>query len=332
MRKTHSQTTNKPPGRSDFALACNRLLSHFGRRRPIRASSLVVSVFGDSIAVHGGTVWLGNLIQALQGFGVNQRLVRTSVFRLAKDGWLASEQFGRRSFYKLTASGRHRFDQASKRIYAEPQQAWPGTWYLVKTGALTAAERDTLRKELGWLGFAPFSTCVLAHPAPDLNAVQQCLAAAGCSERVMLMESRVSNKRQQAQLKKQVHAAWSLDEIAARYRKFLKEFRPVYASACQQNAPLDAELCFQVRTLLIHEYRKIHLRDPLLPDELLPRHWDGAAAYQLCRNLYSTVASPAEPYLVSKMETADGPLPGADAHFYQRFGGLKADNEQQYGS
>ncbi|MEQ8208112.1 MAG: phenylacetic acid degradation operon negative regulatory protein PaaX [Woeseia sp.] len=327
MRKTQSQTTNKLSGRSGFALACDRLRSHFEQRRPIRASSLVISVFGDSIAVHGGTVWLGNLIQALRNFGVNQRLVRTSVFRLAKDGWLDSEQHGRRSFYRLTASGRHRFDQASKRIYAEPQQAWPGTWYLVMTGALTATERDTLRKELGWLGFAPFSTCVLAHPAPDLGAVQECLAVAGCSDRVMLMESRVSNERQQSQLKKQVHAAWSLDEIAGRYRKFLNEFQPVYASARKQRGPLDAELCFQVRTLLIHEYRKIHLRDPLLPDELLPRHWDGAAAYQLCRNLYSTVAGPAEPYLVSEMETADGPLPAADAHFYRRFGGLQADNE-----
>ncbi|ANO51727.1 phenylacetic acid degradation operon negative regulatory protein PaaX [Woeseia oceani] len=318
--------TNRRSHRTDFTLACKRLVRRFEQQKPIRASSLVISVFGDSIAVHGGSVWLGNLIQALQRFGVNQRLVRTSVFRLVKDGWLDSEQLGRRSYYRLTASGRHRFDQASKRIYAEPHQAWPGTWYLVMTGALTTTERDTLRKELGWLGFAPFSTCVFAHPAPDLGAVKECLAAAGCSDRVMLMESRVTNERQQSQLKKQVHAAWSLDAIASRYRKFLKDFQPVYASVCNQKEPLDPELCFQVRTLLIHEYRKIHLRDPLLPDALLPRRWDGAAAYQLCRNLYSTVAAPAEPYLVSEMETADGPLPAADAHFYQRFGGLKADN------
>jgi phenylacetic acid degradation operon negative regulatory protein len=249
-----------------------------------------------------------------------------------KDGWLDSEQLGRRSYYRLTGTGRHRFDQASKRIYAEPHLDWPGSWYLVMTGAVTVAERDTLRKKLGWLGFAPFSTNVLAHPAPELSAVQECLAAAGCADRVMLMESRLTNEQQQAQLRKQVHTAWSLDKLAGRYRKFMLQFQPVYASARKQRGSLDAELCFRVRTLLIHEYRKIHLRDPLLPDELLPSRWDGAAAYRLCLNLYSTLAHLAEPYLVSEMETADGPLPPADARFYQRFGGLTVENEQLLGN
>jgi phenylacetic acid degradation operon negative regulatory protein len=316
------KTSNKPPAHPAFAAASEQLVSTFAAQRPIRTGSLVTSVFGDAIAVHGGSIWLGSLIHALEGFGINQRLVRTSVFRLAKDGWLSSEQIGRRSYYRLTESGRHRFDEASRRIYAEPRHDWPGTWCLVLTGNLDTAERDAVRKELGWLGFAAFSPNVLAHPAPDMSAVEEHLDAIGCSDRVLVMESRLSDDRQRHTLRAQVHAAWSLDDLAERYRQFLEQFRPVYASARKRPGKLDPELCFQVRTLLIHEYRKIHLRDPMLPEALLPGRWDGIAAYQLCRNLYGLVAAPAEAFLTTRMETADGPLPPAEPRFYQRFGGL----------
>ncbi len=321
------KTTNKPPTRTAFVDASEQLVSTFAARRPMRTGSLVVSVFGDAVAVHGGSIWLGSLIRALESFGINQRLVRTSVFRLAKDGWLSSEQIGRRSYYRLTETGRHRFDEASRRIYAEPRQDWPGTWCLVLTGNLETQEREAVRKELGWLGFAPFSANVLAHPAPDMSVVEEHLAAIGCSDRVLIMESRLSDERQQPTLRAQVHAAWSLDELAARYRHFLEQFRPVYASARRRSTRLDPELCFQVRTLLIHEYRKIHLRDPMLPEALLPGHWDGIAAYQLCRNLYGLVATAAEVFLTTQMETADGPLPPAEPRFYQRFGGITSDQD-----
>ena len=86
--------------------ACNQIVKEFRSRPTLRAGSLITTVFGDSIAPRGGTVWLGSLIRAMAEFGVSERLVRTSVFRLVKDGWLQSSQVGRRSFYSLTNEGR----------------------------------------------------------------------------------------------------------------------------------------------------------------------------------------------------------------------------------
>jgi len=74
--------------------------------------------------------------------------------------------------------------------------------------------------------------------------------------------------------------------------------------------------------LLIHEYRRLLLRDPQLPDELLPGDREGRAARQLCRNLYRLVQGRAEQYLADALETADGPLPDANSSYYRRFGGL----------
>lgn len=307
-----------------FSRAAVDLLDDFRVQRPIRAGSLLVTVFGDAIAPHGGTVWLGALIRVLEGFGVNQRLVRTSVFRLAKDGWLATQQIGRRSYYSLTAAGTDRFQEASRRIYTEPRQEWRGTWTTILLSGVEVTHREALRKELRWLGFAPFSANLMAHPAPDLAAVETHLKSAAQNDQLLIMESRVSADRNDY-LRKLVHQSWELDDLGARYVQFLDRFRPVYQSA-RRSRQLDPERAFQVRTLLVHEYRKILLRDPLLPEALLPPKWAGVAAYQLCRNLYTQVAGATERFLTEQMETADGPLPPAEPQYFQRFGGLAEKN------
>lgn len=300
-----------------FSQATASLRDEFKKRQPTRTGSLLISVFGDAIAPHGGTVWLGSLISALEPFGINQRAVRTSVFRLTKDGWMSGEQIGRRSYYKLTADGRARFEAASRRIYSEPRHDWPGTWCLVLLAGVEAPLRETLRKELGWLGFAPFSANLMAHPAPDMQVVDEQIQRLPGNDRLLVMQARVFDKHK-AHLANLVHDAWSLEQLADLYSEFLSRFRPVY-QAVRRARGVDPEAAFQVRTLLIHEYRKVLLRDPMLPEALLPAHWDGVAAYQLCRNIYGLVAAPAETFLMQQMETADGPLPPAEPKFSQRF-------------
>src|SRR5512140_3333136 len=106
----------------------SRFLAHwidrFLERRPVRAKSLIVTVYGDFIAPHGGTIWLGSLARLVEPFGLNERVVRTSVFRLSQEKWLVSEQIGRKSYYRLTATGRRRFEQAYRRIYFEHHESW----------------------------------------------------------------------------------------------------------------------------------------------------------------------------------------------------------------
>ena len=68
--------------------ATRKLIEEFRSRPTLRAGSLITTVFGDAIAPRGGSVWLGSLIGIMADFGISERLVRTSVFRLAEDGWL----------------------------------------------------------------------------------------------------------------------------------------------------------------------------------------------------------------------------------------------------
>jgi len=79
---------------------------------------------------------------------------------------------------------------------------------------------------------------------------------------------------------------------------------------------------FLLRTLLIHDFRRILLRDPMLPAPLLPADWSGNAARTLTRNLYRLLKRPSEAFVMATLKTADGPLPEADPSFEERFGGL----------
>lgn len=122
-------------------------------------------------------------------------------------------------------------------------------------------------------------------------------------------------------MRKLARNCWNLDDIDARYGDFVGRFRPVFKALSAKSQLADKQ-AFLIRTLLVQEYRKVLLRDPWLPVELLPAGWHGATAYQLCRNLYLAVHSRADAYLDTAMETEDGPLPPPSRTFRKRFGGL----------
>jgi phenylacetic acid degradation operon negative regulatory protein len=289
---------------------------------PLRAKSLLVTMFGDAIAPHGGNVWLGGLIALAAPFGINERSVRTTVFRLAAEGWLESGQVGRRSHYSLTDAGRRRFEAAFRRIYAGETPAWCGDWCLVLEGPeLPRERRKPLETELGWLGFGRFAPGLLAHPGIDDETLGATLQSLGVAEHVLVMRGEALLARFAAALPALVREAWNLDQLEADYRAFLARFRPVL-QALAGRADADPERSFVVRTLLIHEYRRVMLRDPQLPAELLPAGWSGAAARTLTRNLYALTQQAAEVHLRATLDTPDGPLPGAAAYFYERFGGI----------
>ena len=300
--------------------ASKSLVDEFRARKTLRAGSLITTVFGDAIAPRGGTVWLGSLITVMREFGINERLVRTSVFRLVQDGWLQSRQIGRRSYYSLTETGRERFEQATQKIYGEPVSSWDGEWTTVLMSGVEPATKELVRRELGWIGFGSLSPNVLAHPAPDMASLDLALERLGLADDLVVMTGRTV--RNEPGMRALVQDSWNLGDIDERYASFVERFRPLI-KAHGKHVNVPPKSAFLVRTLLIQEYRKVLLRDPQLPAELLPAHWRGTAAYQLCRNLYQAVYAAADDFLTETMETAEGPLPPPAAGFMRRFGGLK---------
>jgi len=292
---------------------------------PPRARSLIVTVWGDALGPHGGVVWLAGLIRLMASFGLNERLVRTSVFRLVKDGWLSAQSHGRRSRYRLTPDGARRFEQAHHRIYAMPDPQWDGDWEIVlapfESG--NAAARVKLREELAWGGFGVFGPGVYAKPLHGDSGLPTILSALGLSSGALVLRGRDDASLGGASLAASVKRAWDIDLLAADYRRFIARFgRVIDRFRAGGASPGDPEQCFVVRTLLIHAFRRLLLRDPQLPAALLPLDWPGTAAFALCRDFYRLTHKCAELHLVTTLSSADAALPPANAQFFRRFGGL----------
>lgn len=298
------------------------LLKGFSRRRPTRAGSLIVTVFGDSISQHGNAVSLVNLIGALEPFGLNARQLRTAVFRLVREGWLKARQKGRRSYYSLTETGVRHFTRAARRIYAAHRPQWDGNWTLVIPAHVPTRERDALRRELLWLGYGAISPGMFAHPTGDRRSLDETLQERRLVDRVVVLSAQTLDVVSAEGMKQLCRECWGLDRIGARYESFLEAFRPVLQAARRARG-MDPAQSFQLRTLLIHEYRRILLHDTDLPDELLPADWPGRQALNLTATLYTLVQQGAVEFLRREMGAVDGSLPAPDPGYYQRFGGLQ---------
>ena len=305
---------------NDPSTVAAELVKRFRRQRPLRGGSLLVTIFGDSIMPRGGAIALGSLIRVAAPFGLNERLVRTATARLAQEGWLEGRRVGNLSEYRLSAGGRERFAEATMRIYGGPFTEWSGRWNLVVLPPMRAASRQKIRQELLWRGFGEIGSGVFAHPehlASELAAQEQTAGSAGDA---LLFDARLSTDGAAARL---VALGWDLDDLSIRYRAFVKRFTAAL-TACRAPAPIDPEAAFILRTLLIHEYRRMHLRDPLLPARLLRADWPGTRAALLCRDIYARVFEPSEAHLSRVAAQLDGKLPAAEPSVMQRFGGIAA--------
>jgi len=307
------------PARAEPAVAAAELVARFWRQRPLRAGSLIVTLFGDSILPRGGAIALGSLIALAQPFGLNERLVRTATSRLAKDGWLEGRRAGKLSEYHLSDDGRERFAEATKRIYSAPDTEWSGRWTVIVLPPMRAPQRKALRDELLWRGFGPLSNNVFAHPELDSSALKLSRRPGAPLSKVIVFDASLGDDDAPQRL---VSLGWDLEDLGRRYQLFVKRFERV-RDALPAVRSLDREACFIVRTLLIHEYRRLHLRDPLLPPRLLRADWPGTKAATLCRDIYTRVFAASEMHLSRVAAQLEGPLPEPHDSVMQRFGGIR---------
>lgn len=298
------------------------LIANFSNRRPMRATSLIITFFGDVISQHGHTVWLGSLVKAIAPMGINERLVRTSVFRLVKDGWLKSERVGRRSYYRLSDYGAHEYERAARRIYALEDTKWPGHWQILMPLDVPDNIRDKLKRSLEWQGYRLIAPGTYAKPGDGGRTLRETLDEFDVADKVMIFDASPSQLTSSRLERKLVHNSWQLEQVAHGYKDFLKRYKPLLKWSQGKKTP-SPETAYIARTLLIHDFRRILLHDTPLPDELLPAAWPGAKALNLTGTVYKALAKPSIDYILGELEPGNGPMPGAEASFWLRFEHLK---------
>jgi len=271
----------------------------------VRAWSLIITLYGDAIVPRGGSLWLGSLIDIMSLFGIDAGHVRTAMSRLTADGWLAREKSGRNSYYRLTRREEGSFNTATQRIYFTHAPAFDGRLRLALLGP-GVGDRPSARPALERAGFAaltPTSYVAFADPEPPLKDIDGVfMVHADASDEVRALAA----------------AAWKHGPLADAYRAFMNRFAPLN-EALGRSGGIGEDDALTARILLIHEFRRIVLRDPGLPAALLPPEWPGTAARELTALIYRRLITSSERFLDAHAQDRKGPIPAPNAAFGRRF-------------
>jgi phenylacetic acid degradation operon negative regulatory protein len=266
------------------------------RTEPSRTWSIIITIYGDAIVPRGGSLWLGTLLIFFEALGISGGVVRTAMSRLARDGWLDREKVGRNSFYRLTEKG-------LDHIYNPQPVPWTGAFDLLLLDNGTA--RDVARTAMRDAGFgemAPGAWIAPAGTPPPAFGAPLVLQAAGDD---------AANRRLASK-------CWRLEETAEAYRRFVTIFTPLHR-AILAGTPLPDIEALIARVLLVHGYRRIILRDPILPLEILPPGWPGTSAKALCAEVYPRLLPGSERWLDTHAVNEHGVAVSVSDEVFQRF-------------
>ncbi|USX06624.1 PaaX family transcriptional regulator [Paraburkholderia fungorum] len=262
----------------------------------IRPRSLIMSIFGDSIVPRGGSIWLGGIVKLAASFGLAEPLVRTSTLRLANDGWLLRQQIGKLSFYSMTESFAAADAAYQSQIYGAAADLRGNGWTIFKMFAEQMDRKEVYRLTniLDRNGFGQLGTGVYIHPSIARSVMQHIIQGSDGSHAGLAFFSSTPEPNPDS-LSSLAHLAWDLTELRAGYREFIDAFKQV-PLLLDAGKP-QPQTAFALRTLMIHRFRRLALKDPRLPPESMDGPWPGDAAFDLMTRSYPRLVPSSEDYL-----------------------------------
>ena len=251
----------------------------------LRVWSLVVTVFGDVVQHRGGRIATLRLQHLLGRVGVEAGALRTALSRLTSDGWVIRDREGRNSFYQLSANAQAEIAAAAVDIYAAPSCGKVKQWVMA-SGENPPPKGISVASNL-WL----IPAC-LASDMPD----HICLTGVLTSYPDHFSKQILSSAHQ--------HALVALQ-------------KDIVVLAEADLTPLDA---MAARMLLIHRWRRIVLRFPDIPQELMPKETILDNPRKMVADAYGRFAEKSEDWLDSAALGLT-PMPASTAEFRHRFRG-----------
>jgi phenylacetic acid degradation operon negative regulatory protein len=220
----------------------------------LRVWSIIVSLFGDLAQMPGDQISGTTLTQIITPMGIKPEAIRVALHRLRKDGWIESSRSGRASVHFLTEFGRNQSAAVTPRIYARSPQP-PDSWHLLiaEDNSGQAALEETL--------LLPQYTQVNRRTALGYGP-----APTGLDDLFVATVTDLSVPSWlQARLFPQdlVEACKSLHDALSRIPPPEEDLNPVQVAT--------------LRTLIVHHWRRIALRHPVLPSGFPPDAWAGEA-------------------------------------------------------
>ena len=287
----------------------------------VRARSLVMTVMMDAVVPHGGAVTLGSLISIGALVGLSEQAIRSAVNRLTSEQWLERAVHGRKSIFRISDAGLLRSRMPKSRIYSRQSGEWTGQWQIIIAKNWQVGNETTVQKarDLQWAGFGRVSQNVFICPERS-GSIQRQIGSAVLTEGMVSIIGR-PDADVTTSVADLIEHCWDMTIVQTRYQQFMERYSQLGA-LLRKSPAMRFNKAFALRTMLIHDFRRIRIIDPQLPPQLLPYGWIGDQAWLLARELYQWLLKGSEQYIT---EFVDGPaetMPPADPALYSRFDGL----------
>lgn len=255
--------------------------------------AVILNLFGDYLRYAQGEARLGELVVLLGAFGMEPAAVRVTLSRLRKEGWFTTRREGRETVYVLSPRMMQILVEGRKRIFQRAEEPWAGRWTMViyQVPEANRAVRETLRRELAWLGFGQLSPSTWMAAQPRFDEAKALAAETGEASIDVLWASSGSL----AEDRRLAARCWDLAALDADYRAFIQRYSAL--DDAPANAAKPGHLAMVERTMLVGDARGLAFSDPLLPLELQPDGWLGRDAYELFRRVHAQLAGPANAYV-----------------------------------
>jgi len=293
-------------------------------RRPVKAKSLIMTIFGDVVVPRGGRIWLSSLVSLASEFGLGEPLIRTSALRLANEDWLQRNQIGKYSFYSMSERYSATDAALQSQIYNTAESLRRNGWTILRTfgDRLDRSESYVLRKTLGRFGFGQIAPQVYIHPSLAEQAVNHIITSSSRNGMAGVAFLNAEQDQDVNRMQELARLAWDFSDLRKGYEGFIETFGAVPGLLARGAAAPD--VAFQLRTLIVHDFRRLALRDPRLPTDMYGQHWPGEEAYQLAGHLYRNLLPASEVHLDTKFTVEDGKSPVADHRLAERFSSVAA--------
>lgn len=277
------------------------LLDRIQTERRVRVWSLIITFLGDAIVPRGGEVSASTIQELMTRLGVESGAVRTAMSRLTSDGWVIREKRGRRSFFRLSKTGYDPFRQATARIYAPADRDSGASpiMHLIVANAKSDRQQSSILRQNQVLEVHPG---VYVSFDPRLNATKE------------VTDSCLVTPITASQLPNWVKEKLGSEAQADGYRTVSELFR--LFPTTDLTHPIDA---MALRCLLIHEWRRVLLRGPDIPNACLPNNWPLEACRKTVASLYQELLPASEIWLDEVNSTSTRSSDKINIDFQHRF-------------
>ncbi len=224
-----------------------------------RVWSLIVTVFGDLAQNAGDEIAGPALADILSPVGVRPEAMRVALHRLRNEGWIETRKQGRTALHGLSAHGLSQSAQASARIYGAALPAQPD-WHVLFFPPNSAAQDQTRAKGLDAEGY----TCIAANVYLKNSAFE------GTQNHALVLQGDLKNVPDwlgQALAPEPLRSGFTQLGGALHAMNIDADF------ACTLSEIETATL----RTLIVHRWRKLVLKLPVVPEVLFGPRFEGTA-------------------------------------------------------